>query len=121
MVDDVAGDVFLRARELVEAFLDVLGKAFELGGFGCGLGHGGPFRRFACFPFRSGWMGGPKMTLEQALHITNRNMIPFDLILGSAAIAPPGATLRGLGHDQPSPHPAHPFRPWGPTWPTLAP
>ena len=42
------------------------------------------------------------MTFEQALRITNRNMVAFDLVLGSAAIAAPEATLRVLGHDEPS-------------------
>ena len=50
------------------------------------------------------------MTVEQALRLTNRNMIAFDLLLGSAAIAAPEATLRVLGHDEPSPDAAHLFR-----------
>ena len=57
MVDDVAGDVFLGAGELVEALLDVLGEAFQLGGFGGGLGHGGPFRR-ACRLSLPIWLDG---------------------------------------------------------------
>jgi hypothetical protein len=61
-----------------------------------------------------------EMTLEQALRITNRNMIAFDLILGSAAIAAPEATLRVLGHDEPSPDAAHLFRRCGPIWLTFA-
>ena len=60
------------------------------------------------------------MTLEQALRITNRNMVAFDLILGSAAIAAPEATLRVLGHDEPSPDAAHLFRRCGPIWLTFA-
>src|SRR5690242_4481244 len=103
MINDVAGDVLLRARELVEAFLDVLGEALELrGGLGRGLGHGRPFRQASCFPFRSGWMGSA-MTLEQALRLTNRNMIGFDLLLGGGAVLAPELTLRALGHDEPSP------------------
>ena len=35
------------------------------------------------------------MTLEQALRLTNRNMIAFDLLLGSAAIARPGGDPEG--------------------------
>ena len=60
------------------------------------------------------------MTLEQALRLTNRNMIAFDLLLGSAAIAAPAATLRILGHDHPSPDAEHLFRRCGPTWLTFA-
>jgi hypothetical protein len=60
------------------------------------------------------------MTLEQALRLTNRNMVAFDLILGSAAIAAPEATLRLLGHDEPSPDAAHLFRRCGPIWLTFA-
>src|SRR5512133_1139632 len=60
------------------------------------------------------------MTLEQALRLTNRNMIVFDLVLGSAAIAAPAATLRLLGHDEPSPDAKHLFRRCGPIWLTFA-
>jgi hypothetical protein len=60
------------------------------------------------------------MTLEQALRLTNRNMIAFDLLLGSAAIAAPEMTLRALGHDEPSPEAAHLFRRSGPVWLTFA-
>jgi hypothetical protein len=60
------------------------------------------------------------MTLEQALRLTNRNMIAFDLVLGSAAIAAPAATLRALGHDEPSPDAMHLFRRCGPIWLTFA-
>lgn len=60
------------------------------------------------------------MTLEQALRLTNRNMIAFDLVLGSAAIAAPEATLKVLGHEAPSPDAAHLFRRCGPIWLTFA-
>lgn len=60
------------------------------------------------------------MTLTKALRITNRNMIAFDLLLGSAAIAAPAATLRVLGHDEPSPDAKHLFRRCGPIWLTFA-
>jgi hypothetical protein len=60
------------------------------------------------------------MTLEQALRLTNRNMIAFDLVLGGAAIAAPAATLRVLGHDEPSPEARHLFRRCGPIWLTFA-
>jgi hypothetical protein len=60
------------------------------------------------------------MTLEQALRLINRNMIAFDLLLGSAAIAAPAATLKLLGHDEPSPDAKHLFRRCGPVWLTFA-
>jgi hypothetical protein len=60
------------------------------------------------------------MDLERALRLTNRNMIAFDLALGTAAIAAPEATLRALGHDEPSPDAAHLFRRCGPIWLTFA-
>lgn len=60
------------------------------------------------------------MTLEGALRLVNRNMIAFDLALGSAAIAAPAATLRALGHDEPSPDALHLFRRCGPVWLTFA-
>ena len=60
------------------------------------------------------------MTLEDALRQTNRNLIAFDLILGSAAIAAPEATLRVLGHEPPSPDATHLFRRCGPIWLTFA-
>ncbi|MEK6278518.1 MAG: hypothetical protein AABM29_10960 [Actinomycetota bacterium] len=60
------------------------------------------------------------MTLEETLRQTNRNMVVFDLILGSAAIAVPEATLRVLGHEQPSEDAKHLFRRCGPIWLTFA-
>jgi hypothetical protein len=60
------------------------------------------------------------MTLAEALRLTNRSMIAFDLVLGSAAIAAPATTLRVLGHDEPSPDATHLFRRCGPIWLTFA-
>jgi hypothetical protein len=60
------------------------------------------------------------MTLEQALRLTNRNMIVFDLLLGTAAIAAPASTLKALGHDEPAPDAKHLFRRCGPIWLTFA-
>ena len=60
------------------------------------------------------------MTLAGVLRLTNRNMIAFDLLLGGAAIAAPAATLRLLGHDEPSPDAKHLFRRCGPIWLTFA-
>jgi hypothetical protein len=54
------------------------------------------------------------------LRLTNRNMIAFDLALGSAAILAPDATLRALGHDEPSPDARHLFQRCGPIWLTFA-
>jgi hypothetical protein len=58
--------------------------------------------------------------LEAALRLTNRNMIVFDALLGSAAIVAPAATLRVLGHDEPSPDARHLFQRCGPIWLTFA-
>ena len=60
------------------------------------------------------------MDVERALRLTNRNMIAFDLVLGSAAILAPSATLAVLGHDEPSPDAEHLFRRCGPIWLTFA-
>jgi len=60
------------------------------------------------------------MTLEDALVLTNRNMIAFDLVLGSGAILAPEATLGVLGHDEPSPDAARLFQRCGPIWLTFA-
>jgi hypothetical protein len=63
---------------------------------------------------------GFEMDLERALRLTNRNMIAFDLGLGSAALLAPEATLRALGHDEPSPDAARLFQRCGPIWLTFA-
>jgi hypothetical protein len=60
------------------------------------------------------------MTLEEALRLLNRNMIAFDLALGTCAIAAPAATLKTLGHDEPSPDAKQLFRRCGPIWLTFA-
>jgi hypothetical protein len=60
------------------------------------------------------------MSLEQALRITNRNMIAFDLLLGTGAVLAPEATLKVLGHDEPSPDAARLFQRSGPVWLTFA-
>src|SRR3954467_9912003 len=60
------------------------------------------------------------MTLEDILRRTNRNMVVFDLILGSAAIAAPDATLKVLGHEEPSADARELFRRCGPIWLTFA-
>jgi hypothetical protein len=65
-------------------------------------------------------LDAPAVTAEQALRLTNRNLIVFDLILGSATIAAPAQTLRVLGHEDPSEDAVHLFRRCGPIWLTFA-
>jgi hypothetical protein len=60
------------------------------------------------------------MELEGLLRRTNRNMIAFDLALGSGALFAPGATLRVLGHEEPTQDAEHLFRRCGPVWLTFA-
>ena len=60
------------------------------------------------------------MSLERALRDTNRNMIGFDLALGTGALLAPEATLRVLGHDEPSDDARELFRRCGPIWLTFA-
>jgi hypothetical protein len=60
------------------------------------------------------------MTLEGELRRTNRNMAVFDLILGSGALFAPDATLRVIGHDEPSDDARELFRRCGPIWLTFA-
>jgi hypothetical protein len=58
--------------------------------------------------------------LERLLRLTNRNMIAFDLVLGSGAVLAPDATLRVLGHRTPSADARELFRKNGPVWLTFA-
>jgi hypothetical protein len=60
------------------------------------------------------------MDVEGVLRDTNRNMVIFDLVLGTAALAAPAATLRVLGHEAPSQDAEHLFRRCGPIWLTFA-
>jgi hypothetical protein len=61
------------------------------------------------------------VSVEQALRLTNRNLIVFDLILGSATLIAPAQTLRVLfGHDEPSEDAIYLFRRCGPIWLTYA-
>lgn len=60
------------------------------------------------------------MDAERALRLANRNMIGFDLALGTGALLAPAATLRALGHDEPGPDARHLFRRCGPIWLTFA-
>jgi hypothetical protein len=69
---------------------------------------------------RSDVVGSIAVTLDEALRLTNRNMIAFDLALGTGALAAPRATLAVLGHDRPSADAEHLFRRCGPIWLTFA-
>lgn len=60
------------------------------------------------------------MDAEQLVKLTNRNMIAFDLALGSGALLAPDATLKLLGHDTPSADARQLFRRCGPIWLTYA-
>jgi len=60
------------------------------------------------------------MTLEGELRRTNRNMAVFDLILGSSALLAPDATLKVIGHEEPSDDARELFRRCGPIWLTFA-
>jgi hypothetical protein len=60
------------------------------------------------------------MPLDQELRRLNRNMIIFDLALGSGALFAPSQTLRLLGHDEPSDDARELFRRCGPIWLTFA-
>ncbi len=60
------------------------------------------------------------MTLDRLLRDTNRNMIAFDLALGTGALLAPTATLRMLGHEEPSADAQRLFQRCGPIWLTFA-
>ena len=60
------------------------------------------------------------MDLDAQLRRTNAFMVGFDLALGSGAMLAPEATLRVLGHDQPSEDARWLFRRCGPIWLTFA-
>jgi hypothetical protein len=65
-----------------------------------------------------GWI--VRVSSEDLLRLTNRNMIGFDFVLGTGALLAPDATLRILGHDEPSPDARWLFRRCGPIWLTFA-
>jgi hypothetical protein len=66
------------------------------------------------------WLDRPLMDVEGALRATNRNMIAFDLALGTGALLAPDATLAALGHEPPSADARQLFRRSGPVWLTFA-
>lgn len=61
-----------------------------------------------------------RSAVERALRDLNRIMIAFDAVLGGSALLAPRATLRVLGHEEPSPDAEHLFRRCGPVWLTFA-
>jgi hypothetical protein len=60
------------------------------------------------------------VTTEDALRLTNRGMIAFDLALGTGALLAPVKTLAVLGHSFPSEDAEHLFRRNAPVWLTFA-
>src|SRR3954465_10436914 len=60
------------------------------------------------------------MTLAEALVRTNAFMAGFHLLPGTGTLLAPDATLRVLGHDEPSPDARELFRRCGPIWLTFA-
>ena len=60
------------------------------------------------------------MTFDEALDHHNRSMIAFDLALGTGALVAPDATLKLLGHAEPSDDARELFRRCGPIWLTFA-
>jgi hypothetical protein len=62
----------------------------------------------------------PRVPGDDVIRLANRGMVAFDLLLGTATIAAPDATLRVLGHDPPSADARELFRRCGPIWLTFA-
>jgi hypothetical protein len=62
----------------------------------------------------------PPVPGDDVIRLANRGMVAFDLLLGTAAIAAPDATLRVLGHEAPSDDARELFRRCGPIWLTFA-
>lgn len=60
------------------------------------------------------------MTFDDLIDQQNRGMIAFDLALGAGALMAPDATLKLLGHDEPSDDARELFRRCGPIWLTFA-
>jgi hypothetical protein len=58
--------------------------------------------------------------LDELTGRVNRGMVGFDLVLGTATLLAPSATLRVLGHDAPSPDAVELFRRNSPIWLTFA-
>jgi hypothetical protein len=57
---------------------------------------------------------------DDLIRLANRGMVAFDLVLGTATIAAPAATMGVLGHERPSADAQQLFRRCGPIWLTFA-
>jgi hypothetical protein len=67
------------------------------------------------------WLDRPSMTLEEALRQTNRNMVVFDIALGTGALLAPRRTAQVMfGHDDPSEDSLYWLQRSGPVWLTFA-
>jgi hypothetical protein len=60
------------------------------------------------------------MDFRELAELQNRGMIAFDLALGAGALTAPDATLKLLGHAEPSDDARELFRRCGPIWLTFA-
>jgi hypothetical protein len=60
------------------------------------------------------------MTADEAIKLTNRGMIAFDAVLGTATLVAPRQTLWVLGHEKASADAEALFRRCGPVWLTFA-
>jgi hypothetical protein len=60
------------------------------------------------------------MTFDDVMEQQNRSMVAFDLALGTGALLAPDATLKVLGHADPSDDARELFRRCGPIWLTFA-
>jgi hypothetical protein len=60
------------------------------------------------------------MDLAEAIELHNRGMVAFDLALGAGALLAPDATLKLLGHAEPSDDARELFRRCAPIWLTFA-
>src|SRR4051812_23363793 len=58
--------------------------------------------------------------LEQLLRLTNRNMIAFDLVLGTGSLVAPDAVFKALGHEEPTEDARWMLRRNAPVWLTFA-
>ena len=130
VIDDVAGHVLLRAREVVEALGDEAREALAVGGMSLCRGPWLTGDDFVLVPAgfapRVSLLDFARMCLDRRVSLdgqlrrTNRNMIAFDLCWGQAALFAPSQTLRVLGHDEPSDDAKELFRRCGPIWLTFA-
>src|SRR3954452_4528851 len=62
----------------------------------------------------------PRPALDRLLNSTTRTIMPFAIFLGGGAVLAPEATLKVLGHREPSPDARELLRKNGPVWLTFA-